>query len=170
MGDRLEQLGQETVRRVVDLVGDEKHCRAVNSGARSLVQQLVKDHADSQTTSVLGRAAGGEVEKVCRAMTPEGRSIVILTGATAAVVYAVIHWDELEPDIAQALRRATVPIKVPLGRIGRPNDELTLSAGLERLELEYNTELGNGRLSVYGGYDFERDRGEVGFRYELLEW
>ena len=167
MGDRLEQLGQEAIQRVVDLVGDEKHCRAVNSGTRSLVKQLIEDHGDPRAISAVGRAVGGEVEKVCRAMTPEGRAIIVLTGATAAIVYAVIHWDEVEADIAQALRRATVPINIPLDRLGRPEDHLTLSAGLEQLEAEYRMEIPGGNLSVYGGHDFERDRTEVGIRLQI---
>jgi hypothetical protein len=85
-------------------------------------------------------------------MSPEGRTVVVLMGATAAVVYGILNYEELEPKVKDAIRRAQIPIKVPLGRVGVPGD-LKLSLGLEELEASYRANMGTGRLDL----QFQRD-------------
>ena len=159
-----KQVGRDAYQRVVDLVGTPKVCRVVDSQTRSLVADLLRQNSNAtqaQADYVAGQAAR-EVKQVCTAMSPEGRTVVVLMGATAAVVYGILNYEELEPKVKDAIRKAKIPIKVPLGKVGVPGD-LKLSVGLEELEASYRANLGTGRLDL----QFQRDLGQGNNTYGL---
>lgn len=147
-------MGRDAYQKVVDLVGSPKVCRTVDSQTRSLVADLLRQNstATAAQANAVGQEVAREVRQVCTAMSPEGRTVVVLMGATAAVVYGILNYEELEPKVKDAIRRAQIPIKVPLGRVGVPGD-LKLSLGLEELEASYRANMGTGRLDL----QFQRD-------------
>ncbi len=135
-------------QQIVDVIGDAKHCKHVDSGTRSLVKSLVKKAgATDPVGQQFGRLAGQEVRQVCTSMTPEGRTVVVLVGAAATIVYGVLNYEELEGDIKDALRRAKVPLKVPLDRVRIPG-QLKLGVSLEGFEADYKLDAGRGRLGI----------------------
>ncbi len=169
--DEIEQIGQLAIDKVRTYVADPRRCRQVDSATQSLVKSVLRNAGgDGHARSVAGRAVGGEVRKLCEAITPEGRSVLVLTGAAAAVVYGVLNWDEVEPQIRESIRGAQVPVKIPLDKFGHEG-KLTLSLGLERLGTDYSYDLKqhgvDGRFSAFARHNLATEQTSVGFRIEF---
>lgn len=148
MGDS-KQLGKDVYRQVVDVVGHPRVCKLVDSQTRTLVTQLLTQSAGGTpaAANAIGRDVASRVTHLCTSMTPEGRTVIVLTGSTAAIVYGVLNWDELEPKVQDALLKAQVPITVPIDRVGIPGD-LKLGLGLEEFKASYRANAGLGQLDV----------------------
>lgn len=157
--------GTDVYQQVVDVVGDPKLCRHVDSGTRSLVRDLLRSAgAPGDAANEAGRLAATEVRQLCTSMTPEGRTVIVLVGAVATVVYGVLNYEDLEGDIQQALRRAKVPLSVPLDRVRLPG-QLKLGVSLEEFEADYRLDAGPGRLQLQLQNDFATGDSRVNLGY-----
>ncbi len=149
----------------MDIVGDPKLCRKVDSQTRGLVADLLREQGVSSTqANQAGQAFSAEVQQFCTSMTPEGRSVIILAGAAATVVYGVMNWDEIEPKIQDALRRAKVPLTVPIDKVRLPG-KLKLGVSLEEFEADYKLQRGPGTLRIQFENAFDTGDSNFSARY-----
>ncbi|MBV1856852.1 MAG: hypothetical protein KUG77_00475 [Nannocystaceae bacterium] len=157
--------GADIYQQVLDIVGDPKHCKKVDSQTRGLVAKLLREQgAGSLDADLAGRAVSGQAQKLCTSMTPEGRAVIILSGAAATVVYGVMNWDEIEPKIQEALRRAKAPLSVPIDKVRLPGT-LKLGIGLEAFEADYKLQRGPGTLRVQLENTYETGDSTMSARY-----
>jgi hypothetical protein len=153
-------------QQVVDVVGTPKVCKYVDSGTRSLVAKLLRETGggSAEAAGVAGRAVANEVRQLCTSMTPEGRTVIVLTGAAATVVYGILNYEDLEASVQDAIRKAKIPVSVPLERARIPG-KLTLSLGLEELGARYRVEAGPGRLDMRLQHDLDRGSSSFSANY-----
>lgn len=157
--------GTEVYQQVVDIVGHPKLCKKVDSQTRGLVASLLRDQGvNAGDANTAGRAIAANVEQFCTSMTPEGRTVIILAGAAATVVYGVMNWDEVEPKIQDALRRAKVPLSVPIDKVRLPGT-LKLGVSLEEFEADYRLQRGPGTLRLQFENTYDTGNSTMSARY-----
>lgn len=157
--------GTAVYQQVVDIVGHPRVCKTVDSQTRGLIAQMLRDQgANAGDANAAGRAISSEVKQFCTSMTPEGRTVIILAGAAATVVYGIMNWDEVEPKIQEALRRAKVPLSVPIDKVRLPGT-LKLGVGLEAFEADYRLNRGPGSLRLQFENAFESGNSTMSATY-----
>lgn len=157
--------GAEIYQQVVDIVGHPKLCKKVDSQTRGLVADLLRQQGvNSGDANAAGRVVSAEVQQFCTSMTPEGRTVIVLAGATAAVVYGIMNWDEVEPKIQDALRRAKVPLSVPIDKVRLPGT-LKLGVSLEEFEADYRLQRGPGTLRLQFENTYDTGNSNMSARY-----
>lgn len=146
-------------------MGNPSLCKKVDSQTRGLIAKLLREQgASREDAKGIGTLAATEVKQFCTSMTPEGRSVIILTGVAATIVYGVMNWDEVEPKIQDALRRAKVPLTVPIDKVRLPG-KLKLGLGLEGFEAEYRLHRGPSTLRFQFENAFKTGNSEISARY-----
>ena len=149
----------------MDIVGNPSLCKKVDSQTRGLIAKLLREQGvNAEGANAVGTFAGTEVKQFCTSMTPEGRSVIILAGAAATIVYGVMNWDEIEPKIQDALRRAKVPLSVPIDKVRLPG-KLKLGLGLEGFEADYRLQRGPSTLRFQFENAFKTGDSEMSARY-----
>lgn len=134
----------------------------VDSQTRSAVTRMLNQTGGGtpEAADAIGREAGRGVRQICSEITPEGRAVIVLTGAAATVVYGVLHWEELEPKVQDAIRKAKIPVTVPIDKVRVPG-KLTLSLGLEEIESRYRVNMGPGRLDLQLKHDLDLGSSQI---------
>lgn len=157
--------GTAVYQQVVDIVGHPRVCRTVDSQTRGLVAQMLRDQGvNARQANAAGQAISTEVKQFCTSMTPEGRTVIILAGAAATIVYGAMNWDDIEPKIQEALRRAKVPLTVPIDKVRLPGT-LKLGLGLEGFEADYRLQRGPGSLRIQFENAFETGNSNMSATY-----
>lgn len=164
-------VGREAYQTVVDLVSKPQTCRVVDTHTRELVAEMLHYHSISSRTQgdFLARSPAREAKRVCTTMSPEGMAIVVLAGATSAIVYGALNYNNLEPKFQRALDTARIPIRLPLLKAGI-DGELRLAAGAEDFEASYRANMGPGRLGSFaagGRYNTRTESPSVFFEFSL---
>lgn len=155
MGDdqKLKEIGDTLGSRAMDLIGHPRNCAAVEFGTRLVTQKLLENAHAVGDLELAGQTVGKNVKQLCLQTTRGGRTVIVLAGTTAAVVYGVVNYDDVEPEIKKALKEAKVPVTIPLGgKKGKKGskDTLTLGLGLQDLSVQWEHDFGTGSLKTLG--------------------
>ena len=107
--------------KVERIVGDEKHCKKVDLAVRQAIEKALLQRGLRRLAAPASGAAGRGASRVCAAVGPRNRTILVLAGAAAGVsIFGLVDPDEVWPGLRESLKNARVPLTVPLAAAGLP--------------------------------------------------
>lgn len=152
-------IAQEAWDKVVALLGKPGHCKYVDSAMQSAVKSALKSQG-ANVPPEFAKHLGSEAERFCKTkITPEGRTLAVLAAGTAATVYTIMNYEEVEDAILEAAMKAKVSLKVPI-----PSEygKLTAKVGFDSARAQWELRQPNGvRLKTF----FEQDYNGGNQRY-----
>lgn len=153
-------IAQDAWDKVVAMLGKPGHCKYVDSAMQSAVKSALKSQG-AQVPPGLAKHLGAEAEKFCKTkITPEGRTLAVIAAGTAATIYTVMNYEEVEDAILEAARKAKVSLKVPI-----PSEygKLTAKVGFDSARAQYELRQPNGtRLKAFFEQDYNGDNQRYG--------
>lgn len=152
-------LSQQAWEKIVSILGKPGHCKHVDKVAQSVVKNALKK--EGITGTPFPKFVGNQAAQLCTTkLTPEGRTILILTAGAAATVYTVMNYDQVEDMVIEAARKARVPVKIP---IPSQYGSLTAKIGFDATRAEWELKQRNAmRISAFYEQPYKGDDASYG--------
>lgn len=142
MGEDAGAVSAKAWDQVVSVLGKPGHCRYVDRAAQSVVKRALKNQAGAHRvdSTSLRRDAGDRADRVCTAMTAEGRTLLVVLAGTAVTLYTILRHKQVDDEIVEAVRNAQIPLKIP---IPPKYGQLKAMVGFDAPRLEWQIKRGD---------------------------